>query len=390
VILLFLGGVAVWPQPASGLGVRIPNQDASAIARGNAFVATADNPSALYYNPAGITQLEGHHFQAGSLLYLGIYSDHVSPGGLRTQNEHDVIAAPQLHYTFTPKNSQFSFGLGVFAPFGLGMEWPDKAPFAPYGLEGRLNYATLTPVVAWKPLNSLSIAVGPTLNYSDAKLRQSIPAVPRGEFVFRGDDLAYGFTAGVLYQPCEKVSLGASYLSATTQDYEGKASTSPSPPLPSSSRTSARLDFPQIIRGGISYRPTPNWNFELDVDWTDWETVDNLTIKGVSTIPLNWHSSFFYEAGVTRYLKSGYYVSAGYFFSEASTSERNYTPIVPDTDLHVGSLGVGHKGKTWDWALAGQIIAGPYRNVNDAAAPPVRGKYRIITPTLSLSVGYHF
>src|SRR3954468_19626554 len=48
--------------PAYGLGFRIPEQSTAALARGNAFVATADNPSAVYYNPAGITQLAGTNY----------------------------------------------------------------------------------------------------------------------------------------------------------------------------------------------------------------------------------------------------------------------------------------------------------------------------------------
>ena len=35
------------PREAGALGFRIPNQDAEAVARGNAFTATADNPSAM-------------------------------------------------------------------------------------------------------------------------------------------------------------------------------------------------------------------------------------------------------------------------------------------------------------------------------------------------------
>ncbi len=387
--VLFLAALALWPQHVCGLGVRIPNQDPSAIARGNAFVATADNPSAIYYNPAGITQLEGHNLQVGSLFYTPIYADYKNSSGLHLENEHDVIAVPHLHYTFSPKASPFSFGLGVYAPFGLGMEWPDKAPFAPFGLEGRLNYITVAPVLAWQPHQTLSLAIGPTLNYSDAKLRQSVFGVPGSQFVFRGDDFNFGFTAGLLWQPHPKVSLGASYFSATSQDYEGKATLTPSPPLPGSIKTSAELKFPQIVRAGISYRPTPKWNLEVDVDWTDWDRVNDLTIKGFPTVPLQWHSSFFYEAGVTRYLSKGYFISAGYFFSEASTDEKYFTPIVPDTDLHVGSLGLGRKGKNWDWAIAGQLIAGPYRDV-DAAAPPVSGKYKLVAPTFSFSLAYHF
>ena len=59
----------------SANGFRLPDQDAFATARGEAFVATADNPSAIYYNPAGITQVEGNNLRVG--LY-GIYFDPVS------------------------------------------------------------------------------------------------------------------------------------------------------------------------------------------------------------------------------------------------------------------------------------------------------------------------
>src|SRR6266571_2200179 len=114
---------------ALGLGSRIPNQDAAAIARGNAFVATADDLSAMYYNPAGISQLEGQNIQAGSLFYLNIYADYESPTGQRTKNLTKVIPVPQVGYAVTLKDMPLSFGLGVYAPFGLGMEWPDDAPF---------------------------------------------------------------------------------------------------------------------------------------------------------------------------------------------------------------------------------------------------------------------
>ena len=115
-----------------GLGSRIPNQDASAIARGNAFAATADNPSAIYYNPAGISQLEGHNVQLGSLFYLNIYADHQNAGtGVEVNNEEEITPVPSFHYVFSPTNSQWSFGMGFYAPFGLGMKWPDDPKSKP-------------------------------------------------------------------------------------------------------------------------------------------------------------------------------------------------------------------------------------------------------------------
>jgi long-chain fatty acid transport protein len=380
--LSFLPGITF------GLGSRVPNQDPEAIGRGNAFAATADNPSALYYNPAGITQLDGQNVQIGCLLYMNIYADYDSPSGERFENKRKFIPIPNLGYVFTPEDLPFSFGFGVYAPFGLEMEWPDDVPFRNAGLKASLTYVTLNPVVAWKPHPTLSIAVGPTFNYSEGELIQGV-GVPPMHFRFKGHDWAYGFNAGILWQPHPQWSFGAKYFYSTTMDYAGTASFNAAG-LPPDTSTKAHLDFPQIVAGGISYRPTTNWNVEVDIDWADWGGTKSLDIDKFGSLPLNWHGSFFYEVGVTRQIWGGYYASAGYFFSEASTPERDYTPLVPDTDLHVGSLGVGYKGRHWQWAAALQIIGGAFRNVENANNPTVNGRYRLFTPTLSASVGYHF
>ena len=65
-IVVLAGSVA----SLSAAGFRLPDQDAFATARGEAFAATADNASAIYYNPAGISQLQGWNFRGG--IY-GIY-----------------------------------------------------------------------------------------------------------------------------------------------------------------------------------------------------------------------------------------------------------------------------------------------------------------------------
>src|SRR5437868_623565 len=112
--LLLATALALWPARLHALGVRILMQDAEAIARGNAFVATADNPSALYYNPAGATQLEGHNVQFGVLTYLGIISSYQSPSGARAETKNEITPVPQLYYTYKPKSSPFSYGLGIY------------------------------------------------------------------------------------------------------------------------------------------------------------------------------------------------------------------------------------------------------------------------------------
>lgn len=69
-LAILIAGVLPLKALANGFG--LPDQDAFATARGEAFTATADNPSAIYYNPAGITQLEGNNYRSGA---YGIYLD---------------------------------------------------------------------------------------------------------------------------------------------------------------------------------------------------------------------------------------------------------------------------------------------------------------------------
>src|SRR5689334_7043167 len=71
-LLGIVAALAATPPTLRANGLRLLSQDGFASARGEAFVATADNPSAIYYNPAGISQLEGSHLRGG---FYGLYLD---------------------------------------------------------------------------------------------------------------------------------------------------------------------------------------------------------------------------------------------------------------------------------------------------------------------------
>src|ERR1039457_3509267 len=118
--VLLAVSLALVPAGANAVGFRLPNQDPDAIARGNAFVATADNPSAIYYNPAGITQLEGQNIRSGMYLVSGGY-DFTSPSGQTVRANSDFQPVPQLYYVFSPEDFPLSFGLGFYAPYGLAL-----------------------------------------------------------------------------------------------------------------------------------------------------------------------------------------------------------------------------------------------------------------------------
>ena len=388
---------AFLPLPAMALGLRIADQDAQATARGNAFAATADNPSAIYYNPAGISQLEGS--QASANFYaIGLSSTYKpNPSGPETKTKYKLQGIPDFYFTTALKSAPVTFGFGAFAPYGLGVEWPDSstAPFR--ATKGQMVYYSFTPVVAWKPHATLSIAAGPTINYANTEFQQTLfPLGALQQTRLRGEGTDIGYTAGIQWKPVTQHAFGVSYRSATAINFGGTLDT----PF-SSAPATANFKFPQHIIAGWSYRPTPAWNLEVNVDWTDWSRLDKVDVKSggvvAQTLPFNWKSSFFYEFGVTRYFDKGWHASAGYIYSENSVPDATLNPIIPDSDRHIFSIGGGRTYQHWRWDLAFQLAYGPSRTVSgntytlaSGIPAPANGTFEFLSHAIALSVGYKF
>jgi long-chain fatty acid transport protein len=80
-LVSIVAAALAFPVLSHGLGTRLASQDADAVARGEAFAATADNPSAVFYNPAGITQLDGVQVRMGTYaIALDVTVDLDAPG----------------------------------------------------------------------------------------------------------------------------------------------------------------------------------------------------------------------------------------------------------------------------------------------------------------------
>jgi long-chain fatty acid transport protein len=266
--------------------------------------------------------------------------------------------------------------------------------------EGRLLYLSFNPVVAVQLHRTLSLGAGPTINYSDASLTRGIFA-PGDRFQFDGDGMSYGFNAGVRWQPHAKWAFGGSYRSLTTVEYDGSTQVN-LPGLPTLSGSSqAEIRFPQFAMAGVSFRPTPKWNFEVNLDWTDWDNLNEIVLSGVPlmgevTVPLNYRSSWMYQFGATRDLGRGYALSAGYFFSENSSPDQNFTPLVPDSDLHLGSVGLSYRGIRWNWAAAYHFGYNAGREVRGsgfsmtAPTETADGTYRVLNHAFNLSAAFKF
>jgi len=374
---------------------RLPNQDPEAIARGDAEVATADNPSAIYYNPAGITQLEGQNVRVG-LYVISPGEKYTSPSGVTAKANSDLEPVPQVYYVNTFTNMPISVGLGMYCPYGLSLDWGNNTPFNTEAESGSLLYLSFNPVIAWKLCRTLSIAIGPTINYSQATVKQALDPSGATQLKFDGDGVDYGFNAGILWQPHPMWSFGVNYRSATEVNYKGTGSQNAvGPPVSPSTASSASVKFPQFVTGGVSFRPTTDWNFEFDLDWADWSSVKQINFEntpfGPIPLTLNFRSSFMYEFGVTRQLGKGYFASVGYIYNENSSPDANFTPLIPDATLQLGSIGLGRHGKRWDWAIAYHFGYNSGRTVqNDTTNPLANGTYKTFNNAFDVAATFKF
>jgi len=408
----------VCPQFLRANGLRLLSQDGFATARGEAFAATADNASAIYYNPAGITQIEG------TSLRSGIYGIYLNPtftppatannAGTTYEIDNKLAAIPQTFLVHSPHDSPVSFGIGLYAPFGGDISWPQNTGFRAVTVESALQFLSINPVLAVKLPAHISLGAGVTVNYGNIKLGQGIrrnqlPAPFTDYFQFEGDGWSTGINLGLLWQPHPQLSFGAMMRSTTKLNFDGHTDVIFYPVVPSNYRSDAEmsLKFPFTGVLGVSYRPTANWNIEFDADYTDWSSFGTLTIyqanpnpnvQATPTLILDWSPSWIYKLGVTRYLEDGWHVSAGYVFNANSVPDQYYTPAAADLDRHFLSLGAGRVGQHWDFDVTYQFGYGPDHEVvgstpstvGQIAGQTADGTYDFISHALFISVGYHF
>ena len=224
------------------------------------------------------------------------------------------------------------------------MEWPTKAAFIPAGETGQMTYLRGAGIISWQVTPIFSIAAGPNLNYSEVDLKEYPGFVNH----FRGRATDAGYTAGLLFHPGDEHYFGLTYRSATEMNYNGHA-TLLAPPFAANTAASADFHFPCTLAAGYSFRPNEKWNFEGDVNWTDWSSLKTVSVQPEpvpESLAFNWQPSWMLDLGVTRYLRGRL---AGqrrlHVQHELGARQARLIRLVPDSDRHIFSVGVGKKYK---------------------------------------------
>ena len=301
-------------------------QGAKAAGMGTAFVAIADDPSAVTFNPAGLTQLEGTNLYGG-VTSIFPSNSYESPSGQTERTDFQVFFSPHLYICSDLGTRDFRFGVGLFSPFGIGgRKWSETDLTRYSSVKNNTSTLAANPTIAYRLHPNLSVAAG--LDYMFAMIEgkvmvnQSSLGARDGESRLKGNGDGWGYNFGFLYTPSERWSLGFAYRSGIKVNYKGELKldniASALQPLLGGSRfvTDIRSTnhFPQMAGFGIAFRPTGRWTLSFEVEWVGWSSFDETVIELEKKVPgagltdrvtvyVQAKSEKIFSFGVTHYLR---------------------------------------------------------------------------------------
>ena len=186
-----------------------------------------------------------------------------------------------------------------------------------------------------------------------------------------------------MYKFNDNNQVGVYYRSASTINFKGHAQiTSTLIPEIGPSDASESLNLPQSIGVGYAFRPSEPLTLEADVVWTDWHSEKQLLIQSSNaafnnqTLPANWKSGFTFRTGAQYLLNENWALRCGYAYGQGSVPSSTFSPLVPDSDYHLGALGVGYKSAKWSLDCSYEFIYRVRRNISGSVnSPTVDGSW---------------
>lgn len=392
-------------------GFQINEHGAKAMGLGGAFTAIANDASAIYWNNAGMTQLIGSNFMLGTAL-IAPNSEFrgVTPSTQNYYMKSDIFF-PSHFFATHAINEQFSVGIGITTPFGLGTEWSSGWIGRYLALQTKLETFWVPITLAYAVTDNFSIGASFVYSFADVLITQNSSQTPfEGDAYvdLEGDDsFAYGYTFGIMYKPIEIVSIGASFRSEVKYEFEGTATTTGAEQLmeigalPNGPIT-AELTTPMNIVGGIAVQVIPQLRLSADYQWVGWSSYDTLAINFVDdpednvASPRLYKNSYIIRFGAQYDISDQVSLLGGIYYDQMPVEPQYLNPSLPDTDRLGLSIGAEAKFNE-QFGLSGSylFIRGEQLTVTDSEEiytpgnSAFNGTYNSSANVLSLSLNYY-
>lgn len=444
---------------AQGAAFGLAEQSGSGL--GNAFAggaAAAEDASTLWLNPAGMSRIGS--MQAAGALHLVTpsikFSNDGSAAALNQPLGHNGGDAGSLNlipnmYLVVPINKQFSFGLAVNAPFGLVTEYGEGWIGRYHGAKSEVKTVNVNPSISWKVNDALALGLGlnyqridatftSAVNYSGALLSAAQQAAAAGQIpaaliptiaavtpgldarsTVEGDDSAWGWNVGVLFNLDDKSRIGAHYRSKIKYHVAGNVHFD-KPTLPALPATLApvvnglatavngvladggvtsNIELPDIAN--ISYFRSLNskWDVMADAQFTGWSSIPELRFTRTNgsvlqNTPENFRDAWRFSVGANYHHNDQWTFKGGLAYDQTPVKDEFRTPRLPDESRIWFSVGAQYRmNKNLKIDAGFTYITASNASINDslggvAAAGLLKGNYDSNVTILSTQLTYSF
>ena len=442
------------------LGSAFALQEQNASGLGHAYAggaAAAEDVSTIFFNPAGLVRLQSTQIViAGNLICPSAkFQDNGSKPAMfqslgGTGGDAGSCALVPNMYIGVPFTDKWSFGLGINVPFGLQTEYDSDWLGRFQAIKSKLETVNINPVLSWEPTKNLTVGAGVNWQHVKAELTNrvnyaavfaggvgtavaggQVPAAFASTLIgsaaglesgskITGDDSAWGWNVGVLWQADPQTRYGAAYRSKIKYTVGGSAEFSnpaalgplPAPLVPAGAVIMAgvnnalangdvtlALEMPDTANVSVFHQFNNQWDLMADLQYTGWSTIQELRVvrsSGVSLPPTpeNFRDTWRASVGANYRYNDAWTLRGGLAFDQSPVRDAQRTPRLPDNDRTWIAAGAQYKYSpaiALDFAWTYIFIKDPSINQNAGSAVAnglISGSYKSNVNIVGLQLTY--
>jgi len=297
--------------------------------------AVASDASTSFHNAAGMTRIKGTELMGtAGLLHATVKfdpdSDTLIPGG---DGGDAGGPAPIVGGFFVHSLSdKWKLGANLITVSGAVLDYDDDWTGRYLNTEVKLLTMTFYPSIAYRVNDWLSLGGGPQVMYADLEIKAKAPPPNgNGEVKIDGNDVAFGFGLGALFEVSDRTRLGIVYQSEIEPEFSGDVKFSGGV-VNADAGVDTKITLAQFIKVSGYHELNDRWAVLGTVGWEDWSAFKDVNIstnRGSQKIPRNWDDTWKFAAGVHYRPVDNWLLQLGFAYDTSPVDKEDRTPDMP-------------------------------------------------------------
>ena len=345
--LLSLTLLALAGSTAFAGGYRVSIQGQKQLAMGHTGVAVVNSAEVAFFNPAGMAYLDKKfNVSVGANALFANVKFQNSTYNWTAESKN--VGTPFSVYATYKLNDWLTAGLAVYTPYGSAVDWDQDWEGSHLVNNIDLQAIFVQPSISVRIGEHFSVGGGPIYatgsvnfnrNLSMNPLLSDSEGNPTDVTIDAKGINAWGYTAGFMFNPTDKLRIGMNYRSEIIMEARGGDATYNDTPSfnPLANTTfDADLPLPAELTVGLSYEVTDKLLFAFDYNRTMWSVYKALDVKfgnGTESLnPRNYQNSSTYRVGTQYKANDKFTFRAGWYFDESPVQDGYFAPETPRND----------------------------------------------------------